>query len=124
MVSQITQKLGKEKYFCIENSENELSEEGEVNTKSWRCLCCDNPVIIDAVDVEGKKERYFRIPVNEVIKEDYVYIPQSGFLRVLAAGKEKNGYFLALKSYRKLTGLTDKHFCLIYPSGRMFPVHA
>lgn len=124
MISFMKQVLGDEEYFCTENRDKGPLCESQFNEKTWKCICCNEPVWINATNEDGEKESYFRLSIKDVVKEDYVYIPKSGFIRVLAVGKEKSGYFVALEKYRKLTKLTERHFCLVLPSGRFFRADA
>lgn len=107
--------LGEEKYFCTGSSELKPINEEKINSRTWKCKCCSEPVYIEALDSEGGKESYYRLSVLEIEKDNYVYIPSIGFSRILATGKEKNGYYLAVEGYRKLTKLNANSFYLVLP---------
>jgi superfamily I DNA and/or RNA helicase len=124
MVSQLIQTLGEEKYFCIDDRDGVPLNDNQVNMKKWKCVCCSKPVWIEATNENGDKESYLRLSIKDVEREDYVYIPKSGFIRVLATGKESNGYFIALEKYSKVTKLTENYFCLTLPSGRFIRADA
>ena len=122
MVSQVIRTLGEESFSCITTPEKVALSEYEVDQKSWKCHCCNEPVLIDAED-DGEHNQYIRLSVKDVIKGDYVYIRNDGFLEVLDAGKDNKGYFLAIKSFRKLTKLTEDYFCLVERRGRFILVY-
>jgi hypothetical protein len=118
MISLMKKVLGEEEYFCIKKRDEYPLSERQFNVETWKCTCCDKPVWITSTNENGTQESYFRLSIQDVVVDDDVYIQQSGFTRVLQVGKEKNGYFIALKDYGKQTKLTERHFCLVLPSGR------
>lgn len=108
--------LGEEEYFCSGDAELKKIDQDNINSETWKCKCCNRPVFIDALRSGEETRSYYRLSVKEIEVGNYIYNPSSSdFLSVLAVGKEKNGYFIAIKGYKKLTGIAQDKFYLVLP---------
>ena len=108
--------LGDEKYFCNDSDDSELDYQDI--RKTWKCPCCSIPVLIEATTDEGKVIRYYRLAAQDIVEGDFVHVHGAGFSEVLAVGKQNNGYFLAIREYRRLSKLGIRDFFNTLYTGR------
>ncbi|KJY79298.1 hypothetical protein TW78_00930 [Vibrio coralliilyticus] len=113
--------LGKEKYFCNKSGDVDPVElDYQDIRKTWVCPCCSIPVTIEATSENDGIQSYLRLSVKDIEVGDYVYIHGSGFLSVVAAGKQNDSYFLAIKGHGRLSKLKDTEFFNTLDSGKFW----
>jgi hypothetical protein len=113
--------LGKEKYFCNKSGDSEPVElDYQDIRKTWVCPCCSIPVSIEATTENNDMKNYLRLSAKDIDEGDYVYVHGSGFLSVLAVGKQKDGYFLAIKGHGRKNKLGDNNFFNTLYSGKFW----
>nr|PMJ83715.1 hypothetical protein BCU13_02650 [Vibrio lentus] len=106
----MTVRLGEEDYFCCNAISTSIKKDYQNFRKTWTCTCCSLPIVINAKTETGKVIRHYRLSAKDLIVGDFVYIQGAGFSEVLDVGKQSNGYFVAIKAYRRLNKLDDKRF--------------
>ncbi|EID4421396.1 hypothetical protein ACEH99_004445 [Vibrio vulnificus] len=110
--------LGEEDYFCCNDDSTSIMDDYQNFRKTWKCTCCNLPVVIEATTEDDDIIRYYRLSAKDLEDGDFVHVPGAGFSEVLAVGKQANGYFVAIKEYRRLSRLDERKFFNTLYTGR------